>query len=250
MEPMAIFEYGTLLAGSPLMTLVPAGDGHPVLVLPGFGASDRSTAPLRAVLTAYGHSAHGWQLGSNVGPHPRILFGVRRRLVQLYEHFDQKVSLVGWSLGGIYARELARENPGLVRQVITLASPFRLRPGDRTRASAFYDRLGPVRSPFPAQTVEEHERPDLPVPSTSIYTRTDGVVRWHLCAETAGPRRENIEVIGTHSGLGNNIAAVLSIADRLAQDPGRWAKFRPPPVLAHWYPPPIDWVPPARPRSA
>jgi pimeloyl-ACP methyl ester carboxylesterase len=246
MEPMAVMEYGTLFPSSPLMALMPPGNGHPVLVLPGFGASDRSTGPLRTVLSAYGHSAHGWRLGSNIGPHPRILTGIRRRLFELHARYDQKVSLVGWSLGGIYARELAREHAGVVQQVITLASPFRLRPGDRSHASPLYDLLGPVRSPFPGHLVEEHERPALPVPSTSIYTRTDGIVRWHLCADSAGPRRENIEVLGTHSGLGSNIAAVLATADRLAQDPAQWAKFRPPRMLAHLYPIPTDWVPPAR----
>lgn len=242
LEQLAVFEFGSLVAASPLLRLLPGGDGHPVLVLPGFGASDRSTAQLRSVLRTAGHAPRGWHLGTNVGPHPRIVSGLTHRLVDLHGRHESKVSLVGWSLGGVYARELARAYPDLVRQVITLASPFRFRPGDHTYASAWYDLIGPARNPFPGQTVAEHERPPVPVPTTSIYTRTDGVVRWHLCVESAGPERENVEVVGTHSGLGHNIAAVIAIADRLAQPAGQWRKFQPPAVVRHLYPTPSNWA--------
>jgi pimeloyl-ACP methyl ester carboxylesterase len=242
MEPFAVFEYSTLLPSSALLRLIPRGDGHPVLVMPGFGASDRSTSQLRTVLRSFGHAPHGWRLGVNVGPHPETLAGIEQRLFDLHDSYQGKVSLVGWSLGGVYARELAREHPDLVRQVVTMASPFRYRPGDNTHASELYDLVGPGTNPFVGQEMLEHNRPALPVPSTSIYTRTDGIVRWHLCVESEGHRRENIEVIGTHTGLGHNIAAVLAVADRLAQPDGEWAPFRAPRLIGHLYPRPVNWV--------
>ena len=153
------------------------------------------------------------------------------------------MSLLGWSLGGIFARELAAGNPDMVRTVITLASPFRFRSGDRSHASALYDRVGPPVDAWLGDLPAEEHRPPLPVPATSIYTRADGVVRWHTCIDTVGPMCENIEVFGTHSGLGYNIAAVVAIADRLACAEGEWQPFRPPPGVSCLFPRPASWVP-------
>ena len=241
LEQFAMWEYGTFLAAAPLLRLLPAGDGHPVLVLPGLGGSDQSTAELRTVLRRRGHAARGWGLGRNLGPHDHVLEGMTSRLLALADRAGRSVSLVGWSLGGIYARELAYEHPEVVRQVITLGSPFRFRHGDRGNASAVYDLIGPPEDPFPGHALPEHERPDLEVPSTSIYTRTDGIVRWHACIDRAGPLRENIEVWGTHSGLGYNLAAVVAVADRLARPEGAWQPFRAPLVIRHLFPRPATW---------
>ena len=228
LEQRVLFEYGAFLGLGPLLRLLPKGDGHPVLVLPGFTGSDRSTAPLRRVLRSKGYWVHGWNLGANVGPHRRIVRGIQRRIEELHDRHKTKVSLVGWSLGGIYARELARDHTEAVRQVITLGSPFRLRDGDRSSASRWYDMVAPRQDPFPGRELGEENRPPLSVPSTAIYTRTDGIVRWHACIETDGPQRESIEVRGTHSGLGFNLAAIVAMTDRLAQPEGTWAPFRPP----------------------
>lgn len=243
LEQLAALEYATFLTWRPLLRLVRRGDHHPVLVLPGFTATDRSTGPLRTTLRRKGYWVHGWRLGANIGPHQRIVAGVQQRLLDLHGRHGTKVSLVGWSLGGVYARELARLHPEAVRQVITLGSPFRLRPGDRSRASMLYDAMAPRDDPFLSTRAPEHERPPLEVPVTSIYTRTDGIVRWHACLEEVGPGRENIAVLGSHSGLGFNIAAVVAVADRLAQAEGEWAPFRPPMLLRHLYPRPMTWQP-------
>ena len=150
-----------------------------------------------------------------------------------------KVSLVGWSLGGIYARELARLHPEAVRQVITLGSPFRLRDGDRSSATFLASRLARRFVPMsPDVGLPEDERAPLTVPATNIYTRTDGVVRWHVCVDSEGPARENIEVRGSHSGLGYNPAVLLAIADRLGQREGEWEPFRASWHLAHLFPDP------------
>ena len=118
--------------------------GIPVLVLPGFTAGDRSTMPLRWFLRSQGWWAHGWHLGPNFGPTRRVVTGIQERLDELHGLHGRTVSIVGWSLGGIYARELARRKPELVRQVITLGSPFRMVDGDRSWASGMYETLSPA----------------------------------------------------------------------------------------------------------
>jgi pimeloyl-ACP methyl ester carboxylesterase len=243
LEQWALLEYGLFFATAPMLTLGPRGDGHPVLVLPGFSASDRSTWPLRTFLRHMGYFVHGWDLGPNLGPRRRIVEGIDRRLATVAARHEARVSLIGWSLGGIYARELARAWPEAVRQVITLASPFRFRFGDRGFAWPLYDALAPRREVFAGRLVPEESRPPPPVPTTSIYTRTDGVVRWHACVDTAGPNCENIEVFGTHSGMAVNIAALIAITDRLAQPEGGWAPFKAPAPLWYLFPKPVSWRP-------
>lgn len=229
--------------------LLALGDGHPVLVLPGFTASDDSTLPLRWMLNSRGYTAEGWGLGRNVGPTRRIVDGVRQKLDALHQRDGERVSIVGWSLGGIYARLLARERPELVRQVITLGSPYRMAVGDRSTASALWERIEHLHDgDLPVAGFSEAERPPLTVPATSIYTRDDGVVRWQLCIDETGPtapnpRAENIEVYGTHIGLGVNPSVILAVLDRLALPEDEWRPFRPPLGLRPWYPTPASWTP-------
>src|SRR5882724_10287436 len=125
LEGRAWLEFAALLPALPLLARAPRGDGHPVLVLPGWLASDRTTRPLRWFLRDRGYHAHGWKLGRNHGPDAETVAGLGRRFLALRDRHRRRLTLVGWSLGGIYARELARRFPDDVRQVITLASPFR-----------------------------------------------------------------------------------------------------------------------------
>src|SRR5260221_12743434 len=124
LEVRAIWELQAFFAAYPLLRLAPRGDGHPVLVLPGLAASDASTRPLRAYLTEQGYAAHGWKQGPNHGPRAGVEEGMQARLAELAERYQRKVSLIGWSLGGVFARELARRRPAQVRQGITPGSPF------------------------------------------------------------------------------------------------------------------------------
>jgi len=140
------------------------------------------------------------------------------------------MSIVGWSLGGIYAREIARAAAPLVRQVITLGSPYRLSDPRATKARLLYE-VGTTGHRTEAgrdtrTTTFNPPRP-LPVPATSIYTRSDGVVPWEACVEGRSATCESIEVFGSHSGLGHNPAVLWIIADRLAQSEGTWRPFRP-----------------------
>jgi pimeloyl-ACP methyl ester carboxylesterase len=241
LENRAVFELGAFMAASPLLRVVGRGDRHPVLVLPGFTASDSSTVPLRWALRSQGYWVHGWNLGRNLGPTRRVVDGLIDRLEELHGRHGRPVSIVGWSLGGIYARELARLRPDSVRQVITLGSPFRTRPGDRSAVAALWDsRQKRFSAGFVAEALS-HSGEALSVPSTAIYTRTDGIVKWHLCIESDGPRRESIEVRGSHSGLGFNPAVILAISDRLGQREGTWKPFHPPLPVRAWYPRPESY---------
>jgi pimeloyl-ACP methyl ester carboxylesterase len=245
LEQRALFELGAFAAASPLLRTLGRGDRHPVLVLPGFTAGDRSTAALRTTIRSWGYWAHGWRLGQNWGPTPERVAAVEARLLELHARHGRKVSLVGWSLGGIYSRFLARAHPDKVRQVVSLGSPFRLNPLDRSTLSPLVDRLFTpdfVRAAA-AAWVPEDERPPVPVPTTAMYSRTDGVVRWHLCIDAEGPQRENIEVRGSHSGLGWNPAVLYALADRLAQPEDDWRPFHPPAALRRLYPRPVWWTP-------
>lgn len=222
----------------PVLRRIRAGDGHPVLVLPGFLADDWSTVALRSMLRSWGYEVHRWGLGRNLGPRAATVEGLVSRLDRIHRDSGRPVSVVGWSLGGIYARALARGWPNAVRQVITLGSPFRIRPVDRSSASRLFDALNPL---VRRSRLVNLETWPLPVPSTAIYTRTDGVARWHLCIEAQRPQAENIEVRGSHCGLGHNPAVIVAVSDRLAQREGSFQPFRPPRGMAALYPQPTWW---------
>jgi pimeloyl-ACP methyl ester carboxylesterase len=238
--PRTVAGYALFLAAEPLLHRAPSGDGHPVLVLPGFLADDRSTVLLRCHLRSLGYATHGWHLGRNVGPTKEIVDGMRRSLDALVDEHGRRVSLIGWSLGGVYARELARVAPGEVRQAITLGSPFRLTSLGQTRTGRLYERYRPrheARYQVPPYTAGHDP---LTVPSTAFYTRTDGIVAWQTCVQPVGPISENIEVRGSHCGLGHNPGVAFAISDRLAQPDGEWQAFTPPGALRYLFPRPVD----------
>lgn len=215
--------------------LAPRGHGRPVLVLPGLLTGDRSTRPLRSLLRDRGFQVHGWLMGRNIGPTPRIESGVRERLERLAERYDAPVALVGWSLGGLFARALAAERPDLVTQVITLGTPFALLDRRQTRAQAQYDRFAHLHVRR-AGLVPEHVRNPLPVPATSIWSRQDGIVAWQASLEQPSATVENIAVLGSHLGLGHNPAVLWAVADRLGQPAGQWRPFVAPRWLGPLYP--------------
>lgn len=224
LESRALLEYGAYRGSKPLFRFMPKGDGHPVLVLPGMGGGDRSTLPLKDFLRRLGYRAHGWQMGINTGD-PDIEAPLRHRLRSLRRRYgDRKLSLVGWSMGGLYARELAKLCPDDVRNVITLGAPFTGHPL-ATNAASLYRVLSGKTPEISPRWYTLQEPP--PVPTTSIYTRSDGIVAWQCCVNTAGPMIENIEVGSSHCGLGHHPLSLYAIADRLAQAEGAWKPFQP-----------------------
>ena len=225
-EARAVFELAAFYATRPLLAMLPRGDGHPVLVLPGFLASDRSTAPMRRLLKDLGYDAHGWELGRNVRvDKPRVAEMVAQ-LLAIHRQTGRKVSIVGWSLGGVFARELAKMHPEAVRLVISLGSPIR---NDRnhSNASGTFEYLN-GKKPEPIRHGRFkglHNAP--PVPTTSILTKTDGVVHWRGSVQHPQGQTENIEVRASHIGLGVNPSVMVAIADRLRQIEGQWKPFKP-----------------------
>jgi pimeloyl-ACP methyl ester carboxylesterase len=222
LEGRAPWEFAASVAAAPWLRRLPRGDGHRVLVLPGLAANDLTTLPMRTFLKDRGYLPVGWKLGLNLGPRTGVLDALRERVRALHAIDGRPVSLLGWSLGGVYAREIAKEMPDLVRCVITLGSPFS-GPPQATNAWWLFERVS--GHPQPDAQALAALRLAPPVPTTSIYSRTDGIVAWQCSLNPKGPLAENIEVHASHIGLGLNPLAMMAIADRLAQDPAHWRSF-------------------------
>ena len=221
---------------APWLAMAPRGDGHGVLVLPGLLASDFSTGPLRRFLGWLGYRVRGWELGLNRGPTEAVLDGLPQALAALAARAGGPVSVVGWSLGGIFARELARERPDLVRHVITLGSPFALSDLRRSRAdSAYYRRTHLHAAGGRLPTREQVARP-IGVASTAVYSRQDGIVCWQNCIEPETALHQNVAVRCSHLGFGVDPATLWLIADRLAAPASPPGRFRPPAWLRPLYP--------------
>jgi pimeloyl-ACP methyl ester carboxylesterase len=216
-------ELAASLAARPLLMRAPAGDGHPLLVLPGFLASDRSTVPLRRYLSELGYDARPWAEGQNLGRFYKMRDRLSEKVITLHRQTGRKVSLVGWSLGGVFARYLALVHPELVRSVVTLGSPFAA-DIQATNARRLYEAMSQEGPPNPDDLAALAG--DLPVPNSSIYTKLDGIVNWRTCISRPAPNAETIEVkLASHVGIGVNPAALWAAADRLAQPQGVFKPF-------------------------
>ena len=222
LEGRAPWEFAASVAAAPWLRKLPKGDGHRVLVMPGLAANDLTTLPMRTFLKDRGYQPAPWELGLNLGPRAGVLDAIRERVHALHAVDGRQVSLLGWSLGGVYAREVAKEMPELVRCVITLGSPFS-GPPQATNAWWLFERVS--GHPKPDAPTLAAMRLAPPVPTTSIYSRTDGIVAWQCSLNPPGPLAENIEVHASHIGLGLNPLAMVAIVDRLAQDPAQWKPF-------------------------
>lgn len=218
------------LLNVPLQYVSPKGDGHPVIILPGLGAADGSSKCIRNFLNGVGYDTYPWGLGRNFGPRNGIdamLAQVADR-IQTIQHQagGQEVSIIGWSLGGIYAREIAKLVPKSVRQVITLGTPFKSADSG-THASKLYEFLSKDKSHRDPGIIKKISEPP-PVPFTSMYSKTDGVVHWECSIEGYGAQIENIEILGaSHLGLGHNPIAMYIIANRLTQSKNNWSPYKP-----------------------
>lgn len=222
-------ELSTLPFAGPLLRRLPEGDGHPVLVCPGFMGSDGSTAILRRFLKSKGYHVYGWELGRNLGLKTTGAGGelLAERVIDIYRHSHRKVSLVGWSLGGVMAREVAKRLPDQIRQSITLGSPIAGKP-ESSNIDKLYKRIAghePENDAELRDMIANLITPPEFVPSTSIYSKTDGIVAWQTCIEPKAPLTDNIEVYASHCGLGFNPAVFYLVADRLSLPEGEWKPF-------------------------
>ena len=233
-------EMGSSAALRPAFRLLPKGDGHAVLTLPGFMATNNSTRPMRSLLADLGYEAHGWDSGRNVRVNEELLTKLEAQLDRLAQDSGRKVSLIGWSLGGVLARELAKLMPEHVRQVVSLGSPIT---DDRNHTNAarlfkFFNGDEPEKlrgGQFQGLDIAP------PVPTTSILTKTDGIVHWRGSVQhphkTNGYPSENIVVYASHCGLGVNPSVMIALADRLAQGEDDWAPFEASPAQKWMFPP-------------
>ena len=231
----ALLEAGRALGEMSLLPVAelplraaPSGDGHPVIVCSGFLTSDTSTSLLRRFIRSKGYRTYGWNLGRNLGPGAA---GGNFELladwvISVYRQSRRKVSLVGWSLGGVMARELAKQMPDQVRQVITLGSPI----SGQVEASTISWIYNQIASPSDhgeelQKLMDNLHTPPKHVPSTSIFTKSDGIVHWRGCIERKTSMTDNIEVYASHCGLGVNPIVFFAIADRLALPENDWSPF-------------------------
>lgn len=229
--PRTLFEMNALLLAMPLLSLLPRGDQHTVMVLPGFMAGDESTAVLRRYLSSMGYEVMPWLLGRNTGRLDIMQHRLQDRFEAVFAQSAGPVSLIGQSLGGIYARELGRLFPNKVRQVITLGSPFGVTNGQGT--NPLVQRLFEQQAGMTIEQMREalkamdpNQTP--PIPLTAIYSKGDGIVNWRVCREMQeNHRTENIEVCGSHCGMGFNPTVYRIIANRLAQSTTGWQKYQP-----------------------
>ena len=222
-ELMAIPEFMFFPAAAVAAAVTsPKATPRPVLVLPGFIGSDQSTLPLRGFLWSLGHRPYGWGLGRNVGPTDHVAAGVDRLLVELHDRHRTPIDIVGWSLGGVFGRLLALNRPEMIRQVISLGSPIRLE-REQSSVNSLFELMGSIWN-F-SSTSRRLDVDKIPVPSTTVWTRSDGVVPGLACRQTPGPNAEAVEVRGSHCGLGQNGAVLRLIGDRLALPVDEWRPF-------------------------
>jgi pimeloyl-ACP methyl ester carboxylesterase len=213
-EILSAVEFARLAAAFPALVLQVRGNGEAVVVLPGYGASDTSTAPLRGYLSWLGYDVHGWDLGRNTGNVREFLPQVAAQIRQIFERSRSSVNIIGWSLGGVIAREIARDYPEMVRQVITMGSPV-VGGAKYTSLGALFEKRGADLDEMEAAIAARESRP-ITVPVTSIYSRRDGIVGWQASIDRHNAQVEHIEVCATHLGLGISPDVFKIIARKLA----------------------------------
>lgn len=222
-------EYIALKAVRNKMIAKHEGNGHPVLVFPGLFASDATTSVLREFIEDAGHECFGWDHGRNLGPGRDLALQddiealIRRR----HDECGEKLTLIGWSLGGLYARLAAHLLPECVGQVITLGSPISGSP-KFTNAWRLYEMITGQHAESEAnvELLEQLKKP-VSVPATSIYSRSDSIVAWQISLSADGKQQQNVEIAASHVGMAFSPVVFQVILDRLTQDLSDWKEYQP-----------------------
>jgi pimeloyl-ACP methyl ester carboxylesterase len=234
LEGRALLEVGLLPALLPLLQRTPRGDGHPVLLVPGFTAGDATLVGLSLFLRSRGYHVETWGLGQNTGFKLKFSQALEQKVRFMHHKYGRKVSVVGWSLGGVYGFYAAHCAPECIRSVISLGSPMRFSVTEfrvPMIVKAIYRYLAHPMGPVAhlSNVRAKVLRSPPPIPSTCVFSMTDGVVppEASRIEDTDDDQHENIWVPGSHLGLGFNAAVMWILADRLAQPEGSWQPFDP-----------------------
>jgi len=234
LEVRSFFEIASLPYSLPMLMHAPHGDGHPVLLLPGFMGSEGSLIALELYLRNRGYAVQTWGLGRNVGFRPGHASAIEQKIRYMHHESGRKVSLVGWSLGGVFALYGAHQAQECVRNVVTLGSPVTVDASGSAvppLLKALYrliaHPMGPAAHSMQPRAKTMRERKLLPVPVSCLYSLSDGVVPPQEATMEGDPsRHENVRVWGSHTGLGFNPLVLQIVADRLAQPEDQWRPYQ------------------------
>lgn len=227
--PRALFEFATLIPGHFLLKNAPRGDGHPVITLPGYRSDDSAMLAMRRYLERWGYPAYPWGLGTNLGVgYQRVDYEKRMisRLESVVEKHGEPASLIGWSLGGVIAREVTKQRPELVRQIVTLGSPLA---GSPEATTVFRILRHTSAEEITNEVMDVMNEVSTPLPDVRcicIYSDSDGIVSPEIARDLVSPNVENIRVSSSHFGMGVNPVILFIIADRLAQTEEDWKPFK------------------------
>jgi esterase/lipase len=214
-------EFGTPLEflkfpfKTPDLLTAPRGDGRKIVLLPGFTLPEMALLPLATYLKYLGYDASTWGLGINGGDVDDLTERFSARVTKMVETSSQPVTLIGWSLGGVIARETARLNSEAVREIITMGTPLIGGPKYTAVGQLYALREGLDLDEFELE-VHDRNAVGLSQPLTVIFSKSDGVVGWKAAQDVYNPQARHVEVRSTHMALGANAKVWRIIADTLA----------------------------------
>ena len=224
-EPFGLTELVNVIPAWGILESLPNGNGEPVMVIPGLTTNDISTTIVRKFLKFKGFNVYGWELGVNIKYSDSLEEKLIKRIDDIYQKHQQKVSIIGWSLGGITMRLLAKHEPKNIKQLIALGAPVAKITG-ATNVTWWYQLLTQEKTEDFNQQWAKDISAKPTMPSTSIYSKTDGMVSWEYCMDwETGPQTQNIEVLCNHLGFGMTPTVWYILVDRLRQPEDNWQHF-------------------------
>lgn len=221
-----IYELNEYFKSLPLLNNSFSGNNDPVLVLPGFMTGDFCTSPMRTFLNSIGYCAEPWELGINTGPTNKLINSVASRVMELYEKYNKPINLVGWSLGGIYAREIAKRLPDQIDKVITLGTPFNGLNVELVKKYFLDSGINDLDALTPKMVNQLHIQSGHPY--TSIYSKSDQLINWRACyiKNNLAQKIESVEIDSSHFGMCHNPSAINVVADRLSYTTENWKFYK------------------------